>query len=124
MTETFFHAGSVYRRQREGTTAGEDVFVVACVGRAPLGFGSPREAHGVAFGWRRGPGPDGPDQPLGSYMTHDFAGWEEVPDTELPDLVDSPIPVEAARHTPRGPTGQRHGAKGRTPKRHWWRRPD
>ncbi|GAA4986991.1 hypothetical protein GCM10025734_11640 [Kitasatospora paranensis] len=46
MTETFFHAGSVYRRQREGTTAGEDVFVVACVGRAPWASGAPGRRTG------------------------------------------------------------------------------
>jgi hypothetical protein len=122
MIESFFHAGSVYRRHRNGTPTGEDVFVVAYVGRAPQGFGNPREAQGVAFGWRRAAGADGPDRPLGSYMTHDFDGWDEVPDTELPDLVDSPIPVEAVRHLPRASVGRRHGGRDRTPNRHWWRR--
>jgi len=87
MTSTFFEAGKVYRHYLAGRPSPEGLFVVAYVGRAPGGFEDPSEAAGVAFGWRRGPGPGAPagspETGLGSYVSADFAGWTEVPDTDL-----------------------------------------
>ncbi|MEU9129592.1 hypothetical protein AB0D08_16040 [Kitasatospora sp. NPDC048540] len=114
--EQFFHAGAVYRHFEDGRPSGEGVFVVVHIGKAPAGFQCPSEAAEVAFGWRRGPGAGGPDHPMGAYMTTDFAGWREIDDTDLAELLgDSPVPAQAAPLPGRRePTDAR-----RSPIRHW-----
>ncbi|MCU7820991.1 hypothetical protein [Kitasatospora sp. DSM 101779] len=97
MTEVFFHAGGVYRHDRDDTPSSECVFVVVHVGRAPEGFAHPGETGDVAFGWRRGTTPDGRPMPLGSYATSDFTGWHEIDDTELATVLgDTPLPHHPA----------------------------
>ncbi|WP_354645263.1 hypothetical protein [Kitasatospora camelliae] len=83
MVDDFFRPGKAYRHHKGGRPSGEGVFVVACVGTAPDGFEYPSEVGGVAFGWRRGTGPSGREEPLGSYVTPDFAGWVELDDAAL-----------------------------------------
>ncbi|MFD9129965.1 hypothetical protein [Kitasatospora sp. NPDC059571] len=107
MTETFFHVGGIYRHYRNSAPSGEGIFVVVHVGHAPPGFEDASETGGVAFGWRRGAGPDGSDQPLGSYTTADFTGWREILDTELPGLINSMVWVESFPERPRSPTDRR-----------------
>lgn len=97
MTESFFHAGGIYRHYRHGTPSSEGVFVVVHVGRAPEGFAHPAETGAVAFGWRRSTPPDGTPAPLGAHLASDFTGWREIDDAELAAVLgDTPLPHRAA----------------------------
>ncbi|MEU9128690.1 hypothetical protein AB0D08_11350 [Kitasatospora sp. NPDC048540] len=122
--DTFFHSGGIYRHYRDGEPSDKGVFVVYCVGHAPTGFGDPSEAAGVAFGWRRSVGLDGPDRPLGSYSTADFTGWYEILDSDLIRLLpESPIPTEPApQQKPRRPLGQPPAGAHPMMHRNRWRR--
>ncbi|MEV7182319.1 hypothetical protein [Kitasatospora sp. NPDC093679] len=102
MTESFFHAGGIYRHYQNGTPSSEGLFVVVHVGRAPEGFAHPAETGDVAFGWRRATAPDGTPVPLGSHTTPDFTGWHEIDDTELAAVLgDTPVPHRAPPAHPR-----------------------
>lgn len=74
----FFEANKTYRHYLpDGTPSDEGWFLVEMVGTAPPAFEHHSELLGVAFGWRRGLGPNGIVEGLGSYITPDFAGWRE-----------------------------------------------
>lgn len=117
MTAQFFSPGSVYRHFGDAGPSELGVFVVACVGRAPEGFGVPGEAGGVAFGWLRRVGESGEGTPLGSYATADFTGWREVPDADLGALLGSALPAEAWLDLPRAVRPRPPAAR-----RTWWGR--
>lgn len=85
----FFEPGKTYLHHGEdGQPSTEGLFLVEFVGRAPEPFESYDETAGVAFGWRQGVDANGDWTGLGSYVTPDFAGWQEVRpalDTATPD---------------------------------------
>lgn len=84
----FFEAAKTYRHYLpDGTPSSEGWFLVGFVGSAPPAFEHHSELLGVAFGWRRGLGPNGIVEGLGSYVTPDFAGWREE------GLGDPPSPA-------------------------------
>ncbi|GAA2745892.1 MULTISPECIES: hypothetical protein [Kitasatospora] len=91
--DEFFKAGKVYRHYVAGRPSDRGVFVVVYVGRAPREFERHDEEGGVAFGWRRGRGPDGEVHPMGAYSTPDFGGWIELDDSELLDALGQPQPA-------------------------------